>query len=117
MFFEQICLKRHKELKINCEPFVKDIIKPGHLPTCCQKHNQLHTYIDHINKTVFNGSNIGKEYGAKAIMEKFEGFQEKQTIQQAQKIEISIAKPEEKGVADEMKKAVDSSLLAIIKSG
>ncbi len=51
------------------------------------------------------------------MMEKFEGFQEKQTIQQAQKIEISIAKPEEKGVADEMKKAVDSSLLAIIKSG
>ncbi len=85
-------MKRHKELKINCEPFVKDIIKPGHLPTRCQKHNQLHTYIDHINKTVFNGSDIGKEYSAKAVMEKFEGFQQKQSNQQVQKMELNIVK-------------------------
>ncbi len=41
-------------------------------------------YIDHINKTVFNGSDIGKEYSAKAMMEKFDGFQEKQQLRLVQ---------------------------------
>ncbi len=50
------------------------------------------TYIDHINKTVFNGSDIGKEYSAKAMMEKFEGFQEKQSNQQAQKMGLTVGK-------------------------
>lgn len=56
------------------------------------------TYIDHINKTVFNGSDIGKEYGAKAMIEKFEGFQEKQPNHQAQKMELNIGKAEEKAL-------------------
>ncbi len=72
------------------------------------------TYIDHINKTVFNGSDIGKEYSAKAMMEKFQGFQEKQHNQQAQKMELKIGKTEEKSVADEMKKAVDNPLLELL---
>jgi len=72
------------------------------------------TYIDHINKTVFNGSDIGREYSAKAMLEKFEGFQEKQSNQQAQKVELNISKAEEKSVADEMKKAVDNPLLELL---
>ncbi len=72
------------------------------------------TYIDHINKTVFNGSDIGKEYSAKAMMEKFEGFQEKQPNQQAQKMGLNIGKTEGKSVADEMKKPVDNPLLELL---
>ncbi|MBA2762185.1 MAG: relaxase/mobilization nuclease domain-containing protein, partial [Segetibacter sp.] len=72
------------------------------------------TYIDHINKTVFNGSDIGKEYSAKAIMEKFEGLQQKQLNQQAQKIGLNVTKVEEKSVADEMKKSVDSPWLELL---
>lgn len=72
------------------------------------------TYIDHINKTVFNGSDIGKDYSAKAIMEKFEGIQEKQPIQQAQKIELNVSKNEEISVADEIKKSVDNPLLEVL---
>jgi hypothetical protein len=29
------------------------------------------TYVDHKTKTVFNGSDLGKEYSAKAIVERF----------------------------------------------
>ncbi len=72
------------------------------------------TYIDHINLTVFNGSDIGKEYSAKAMLEKFEGFQEKQPNQQAKKFELNISKAEEKSVADEMKKAADNPLLELL---
>ncbi len=50
------------------------------------------TYVDHINKSVFNGKDIGKEYSAKAVMEKFEGFQQKQSNQQVQKMELNIVK-------------------------
>ncbi len=72
------------------------------------------TYIDHINKTVFNGSDIGKEYSAKAMMEKFEGFQQKQFSQQVQKMELNIEKAEEKSVTDEMKNSVYNSLLELL---
>ncbi len=72
------------------------------------------TYIDHIKKTVFNGSDIGKEYSAKGIIEKFQGFQEKQSDQQNQKLEIKFDKAEEKNIADEMKKAVDNPLLELL---
>lgn len=45
------------------------------------------TYIDHRYKTVFNGSDLGKEYAAKKILERLnlETHQEKQTIQKLNK--------------------------------
>ena len=47
-------------------------------------------------------------------MEKFEGFQEKQSNQQTQKMELSVAKNEEQSVADEIKKGVDNPLLELL---
>ncbi len=72
------------------------------------------TYIDHINKSVFNGKDIGKEYSAKAVMEKFEGFQQKQSNQQVQKMELNINKVEEKSDAYEMKNPAYNSLLELL---
>jgi len=34
------------------------------------------TFIDHANKTAFNGSELGKAYGAKALTERFDGAKE-----------------------------------------
>ncbi|HMR81639.1 MAG TPA: relaxase/mobilization nuclease domain-containing protein [Niabella sp.] len=45
------------------------------------------TYIDHNNRTVFNGSDLGKEYAAKKILERLdlESQQEKQIFQKLDK--------------------------------
>ena len=48
------------------------------------------------------------------MLEKFEGFEQKQSNQQAQKVELNISKVEEKSVANEMKKAVDNPLLELL---
>lgn len=48
------------------------------------------------------------------MLEKFEGFREKQSNQQTQKMEFSIAKNEEQSVACEMKKEGDNPLLELL---
>jgi hypothetical protein len=64
------------------------------------------TYVDHANKTVFNGSDLGKEYSAKGIIDRLEANEQRQTINLRENVEQHIAIKEERGVADEIKKSV-----------
>jgi len=41
------------------------------------------TYIDHINQTVFNGSDLGKDYAAKAILQRLENGNDPNDTNQA----------------------------------
>lgn len=54
------------------------------------------TYIDHRYKTVFNGSDLGKEYAAKKILERLnlETRQEKETVQKQNKELDNLGKHE-----------------------
>jgi hypothetical protein len=74
------------------------------------------TYVDHANKTVFNGSEIGKEYSAKGIMDRLEANEQKQTFKVAQKREITFDIREDKGVADEIKKSISDTWVDLTRS-
>ena len=72
------------------------------------------TYVDHKNKTVFNGSDIGKEYSAKGLMERLNVPNQKHSGHQGQRMEFNVEKAEHKSLADEMKKAFDGPLLELL---
>jgi hypothetical protein len=74
------------------------------------------TYVDHANKTVFNGSDIGKEYGAKAILERIEANEQKHTVKLSQNREITFDIKEAKGVAGEMKKSISDTWIDLTRS-
>ncbi|GEO11791.1 relaxase/mobilization nuclease domain-containing protein [Segetibacter aerophilus] len=69
------------------------------------------TFVDHVNKTVFNGSDIGKEYGAKGLLEKFNSTEQKESVSKGIKHEINDAKTDNKNVAGEIKKSIQNSNL------
>jgi hypothetical protein len=64
------------------------------------------TYVDHKNKTVFNGSDIGKEYSAKGILDRMKANEQSQTSHLGQNVEQHLTIKEEKSVANEIKKSV-----------
>lgn len=71
------------------------------------------TYVDHVNKTVFNGSDIGKEYSAKGLLEKLSLPEQKESISINKKYELAGAKTENENVAGEIKKTVENSNLLV----
>ena len=70
------------------------------------------TYVDHVNKMVFNGSDIGKEYGAKGLLEKLT-VAERPTIQQEIKRVFNVAKTAEENTAGEIKKTGENPNLLV----
>jgi hypothetical protein len=71
------------------------------------------TYVDHKNKTVFNGSDIGKEYSAKALLEKFPAAEQKPAVKQFQKTEPNLTPTGHKSLAGEIKQSSETiNLLA-----
>jgi hypothetical protein len=48
------------------------------------------TYVDHRNKTVFNGSDIGKDYSAKGLLEKLNAQEQKMSAIESQKMEANF---------------------------
>jgi hypothetical protein len=52
------------------------------------------TYIDHENKSVFKGSDVGKEYAAKKMLERF-NIPDKEHVQQQEKVP-ALTKPDGK---------------------
>jgi hypothetical protein len=69
------------------------------------------TYVNHIDKTVFNGSDIGKEYGAKGLLEKLNVPEQKESISVGKKSELNQGKTDDENVAGEIKKSVESPKL------
>jgi len=67
------------------------------------------TYVDHVNKTVFNGSDIGKEYGAKGLLEKLNVLEQKESVGIVKKSELRRGKTDDENVAGEMKKLVENA--------
>ena len=60
------------------------------------------TYIDHFNKTVFNGSDLGKEYSAKKILERLSEIQQLKQEKTLQKnIPLHETKPKEYAISNE----------------
>jgi hypothetical protein len=74
------------------------------------------TYVDHANKTVFNGSDIGKEYSAKGIMDRLEASEPRQTFKIAEKREITFDIKEVKAVADEIKKSITDTWVDLTRT-
>jgi hypothetical protein len=74
------------------------------------------TYVDHANKTVFNGSDIGKEYTAKSILERIEANEQKHTVKLSQNREIAFDIKVGKGVADEIKKSINDTWIDLTRS-
>jgi hypothetical protein len=73
------------------------------------------TYVDHKNKTVFNGSNLGKEYSAKGILNRIETSEQKQAIELHQNAEQHVTNKEAKGFADEIKKSVTDTWIDLTR--
>jgi hypothetical protein len=68
--------------KLSLESFLKDLEKQGiHAVLRRSKGGGIYgiTYVDHQTQCVFNGSDLGKEYSAKAILEKC-GYQQQNTM-------------------------------------
>jgi len=110
-----VLLKGRKDLK----SFMNELQKQGiHVSLRQTERGNIYgiTYIDHINKTVFNGSDIGKEYSAKALLERFDSSVQKEAIQQIRKTDVIVEKTDEKGVAGEIKKTGDSTLIDLLSS-
>jgi hypothetical protein len=61
------------------------------------------TYIDHVNKTVFNRSDIGKKHSAKALLEKLTAPGQGQRVSIANKRQTHHPKKADESVADEIK--------------
>jgi hypothetical protein len=60
------------------------------------------TYIDHFNRTVFNGSDLGKEYSAKKILERLSDIQQlKQEKDLQRNIPQHETKPKEYAISNE----------------
>jgi hypothetical protein len=74
------------------------------------------TYVDHANKTVFNGSDIGKEYSAKGILDRIEANEQKHTLKLSLKREITFDIKEAKGVTDEIKKSISDTWVDLTRS-
>jgi hypothetical protein len=74
------------------------------------------TYVDHANQTVFNSSDIGKEYTAKSILERIEANEQKHTVELSQNREITFDIKVGKGVADEIKKFVKDTWVDLTRS-
>jgi hypothetical protein len=74
------------------------------------------TYVDYTNKTVFNGSDIGKEYSAKGIMDRLEASEPRQTFSIAENREITGEIKEVKAVADEIKKSVSDTWVDLTRT-
>ncbi len=68
------------------------------------------TYVDFKTKCVFNGSDLGKEYGAKAILERFE-YVEKQV--QGQGLQSGLKRPKE-GYNEEPISGMKNSLVDLL---
>lgn len=73
------------------------------------------TYVDHVNKTVFNGSDIGKEYGAKTMLEKLSMPVPSHGLKQVEKPEVNLDQTEEKSVAGEMRKLIGNTILELLQ--
>jgi hypothetical protein len=58
------------------------------------------TYIDHQSKCVFNGSDIGKEYSAKAILEKCGITQTNSTTDYSIKTKLSVTEKVNPNISD-----------------
>ncbi|MBS1501516.1 MAG: relaxase, partial [Bacteroidetes bacterium] len=54
------------------------------------------TFIDNLNKTVFNGSDLGKAYGAKAILARLDTMDKPNALQQTLKREPTAYRPPQK---------------------
>jgi hypothetical protein len=74
------------------------------------------TYVDHANKTVFNGSDIGKEYSAKGILDRIETNKQKHTVKLSQNREIAFDMKVAKCVADEIKKSINDTWVDLTRS-
>jgi hypothetical protein len=74
------------------------------------------TYVDHANKTVFNGSDIGKEYSAKGILDRIEANEQKHTVKLSQNREITFDIKAAKGAADEIKKSINDTWVDLTRS-
>jgi hypothetical protein len=74
------------------------------------------TYVDHANQTVFNGSDIGKEYTAKSILARIEANEQKHTVKLSPNREITFDIKVAKGVADEIKKSVNDTWVDLTRS-
>jgi hypothetical protein len=101
-------LRRHKDVN----SFKNELYKKGiDVITRQSAQGNIYgiTYVDHQNKTVFNGSDISKEYSAKALLEKFTVSEQKPAVKQVQKSELSFGKLEEKSLAGEIKTTVENS--------
>lgn len=73
------------------------------------------TYVDHINKTVFNGSDIGKEYSAKAMLEKLSMPAQSQSLKQVEKPEVKLDQTEGKSVTGELKKMIGNAITDLLQ--
>lgn len=71
------------------------------------------TYVDHTSKTVFNGSDIGKEYGAKGLLEKLAAPEQKESISMGKKPKLNRGETEDENAAGEIKKAGENSNLLV----
>lgn len=60
------------------------------------------TYIDHKNKAAFNGSDLGKAYSAKAILDRFAVPEDRQNILPIAGNRVEADKPEHKNAAQDL---------------
>jgi hypothetical protein len=67
------------------------------------------TYVDHKNKTVFNGSDIGKEYSAKALLKRLNVTEQNPAVKKVYKTKLNTSKTKEERLAGEIKTTVENS--------
>jgi hypothetical protein len=65
---------------------------------------------------VFNGSDIGKEYSAKGILDRIEASEQKHSATLHQNTEQHINDKEDEGFADEIKKSITDSWVDLTRA-
>lgn len=75
------------------------------------------TFIDHLHKTAFNGSELGKELSAKALLERFDGrFKKQQNEVETEHISVTGHNEEHTGIAVGLPQIVTSTLESVSDS-
>jgi hypothetical protein len=98
--------------------FVDELAKEGiHVLVRQSKDGKIYgmTYVDHKNKTVFNGSDIGKEYSAKGILDRINASEQNQTVMLYQNAERHINDKEDEGSADEIKMSITDTWIDLTR--